>query len=281
MKIFETISDLRTYLAEKKKEGLSIGFVPTMGALHEGHLSLLKEAKNDSDFVVCSIFVNPIQFNNSRDLEKYPRETKSDIEKLESVNCDVLFHPSVEEMYPQPDETKYDFGQLDKVMEGEHRPGHFNGVAIVVKKLFEIVEPDKAFFGLKDYQQLVIIHKLTKDYNLPVEIIPCPTMREPNGLAMSSRNELLSPAERDQASVIYDVLKMVKIQAGFAPVSNLKSDIYRQFKKNKLIELEYFDIVDMYSLVPIKAWASSNNVIACIAVKIGNVRLIDNLILFS
>lgn len=281
MKIFETIIEIKNYLAEKKKEGLTIGFVPTMGALHTGHLALLKEAKADSDLVVCSIFVNPIQFNNSKDLEKYPREVKSDIEKLESVSCDVLFNPSVEEMYPQDDETKYDFGQLDKVMEGEHRPGHFNGVAVVVKKLFEIVEPAKAFFGLKDYQQLVIVHQLTKDYNIPVEIIPCSTVRESNGLAMSSRNELLTDAERDQASVIYNILKMVKIQAGFAPVSDLKADIERRFKRNKLMELEYFDIVDMYSLQSIKSWAASNNVIACIAVRVGKVRLIDNLILFS
>ncbi|MCD4665673.1 MAG: pantoate--beta-alanine ligase, partial [Bacteroidales bacterium] len=195
MKVFNTRIDIRKYLGAQKSNGLKIGFVPTMGALHEGHISLLKEAKADCDVVVCSIFVNPIQFNNNNDLEKYPREIESDIEKLNSVDCDVLFHPTVEEMYPVPDETIFDFGELDKVMEGQHRPGHFNGVAVVVKKLFEIVEPDKAYFGLKDYQQIVIIHKLTKDYNLPVEIIPCPTTREDSGLAMSSRNELLSESD--------------------------------------------------------------------------------------
>jgi len=281
MKVFNTRIDIRKYLGAQKSNGLKIGFVPTMGALHEGHLSLLKEAKADCDVIVCSIFVNPIQFNNNNDLEKYPREIESDIEKLNSVDCDVLFHPTVEEMYPVPDETIFDFGELDKVMEGQHRPGHFNGVAVVVKKLFEIVEPDKAYFGLKDYQQIVIIHKLTKDYNLPVEIIPCPTTREDSGLAMSSRNELLSESDRDQAAIIYEILKMVKVQAGFAPVNELKADIYRQFKRNKNMDLEYFDIVDMYSLKPIQAWAGSNTVIACIAVNIGNVRLIDNLILFS
>lgn len=281
MRVFNTQSDIRKYLGDQKSNGLKIGFVPTMGALHEGHLSLLKEAKADSDLVVCSIFVNPIQFNNNNDLKKYPREIESDIEKLKSVECDVLFHPSVEEMYPVPDETIFNFGELDKVMEGQHRPGHFNGVAVVVKKLFEIVEPDKAFFGLKDYQQLVIIHRLTQDFNLPVEIIPCPTAREESGLAMSSRNELLSESDRDQAAIIYEILKMVKVQAGFTPVNELKADIYKQFKRNRNMDLEYFDIVDMYSLKPIKAWAASNNVIACIAVNIGNVRLIDNLILFS
>jgi len=281
MKILNTIKEIRGYLNEIRSKGLSIGFVPTMGALHEGHLSLIREAKKENDFVVCSIFVNPVQFNNEADLEKYPHEIESDIKKLKNEKCDLLFHPSVEEMYPEPDNTKFDFGDLDKVMEGKFRPGHFNGVAVVVKKLFEIIEPKRAYFGLKDYQQLVIIHKLTKDYNLSVEIVPCAIIREENGLAMSSRNELLSESEKKQASLIYSTLKRVKIQSGFATISELKESAFSQFKKSKTMKLEYFEIVDLYSLKPLRTWAESNNIIACIAVYVGKVRLIDNIILFS
>lgn len=281
MKILNTIKETRDYLNEIRSKGSSIGFVPTMGALHEGHLSLLREAKKENDFVVCSIFVNPVQFNNEADLEKYPSEIESDIKKLKKEKCDLLFHPSAEEMYPQPDNTKFDFGDLDKVMEGEFRPGHFNGVAVVVKKLFEIIKPARAYFGLKDYQQLVIIHKLTKDCNLPVEIVPYAIIREENGLAMSSRNKLLSEPEKKQASLIYTTLKNVKIQSGFATISELKESVFRQFKKNKTMKLEYFEIVDLYSLKPLRTWAESNNIIACIAVYAGKVRLIDNIILFS
>ncbi|MCD4790052.1 MAG: pantoate--beta-alanine ligase [Bacteroidales bacterium] len=281
MKVLNTIKETRGYLNQIRSKGLSIGFVPTMGALHEGHLSLVREAKKENDFVVCSIFVNPVQFNNEADLKKYPREIESDIKKLKKEKCDLLFHPSAEEMYPEPDNTKFDFGDLNKVMEGEFRPGHFNGVAVVVKKLFEIIEPARAYFGLKDYQQLVIIHKLTKDYNLPVEIVPCAIIREENGLAMSSRNELLSEPEKKQASLIYVTLKRVKIQSGFATISELKESVFRQFKKNKTMKLEYFEIVDLYSLKPLRTWTESNYIIACIAVYIGKVRLIDNIILFS
>jgi pantoate--beta-alanine ligase len=281
MEIFETKKELRQHLASSRNEGKSIGFVPTMGALHEGHLSLLEEAKNDCDIVVCSIFVNPVQFNNPTDLQHYPRNLKADIEKLNRVNCDVLFNPSEKEMYPEPATEQFDFGDLDKVMEGQHRPGHFNGVAIVVRRLFEIVGPERAYFGLKDYQQLVIIHKMTKDYNIPVEIVPCPIIREENGLAMSSRNERLTPAERLEAALIYQTLKMVKIKSGFDTVKEVKEYVARQFRKHKHIKLEYFEIVDMYTLQPIKTWAQSNTVIACIAAWVGNVRLIDNIILFS
>lgn len=281
MKILNTIKETRGYLNEIRSKGLSIGFVPTMGALHEGHLSLIREAKKENNFVVCSIFVNPVQFNNEADLEKYPSEIESDIIKLKKEKCDLLFHPSVEEMYPEPDNTKFDFGDLNKVMEGKFRPGHFNGVAVVVKKLFEIIKPARAYFGLKDYQQLVIIHKLTKDYNLPVEIVPCSTVREENGLAMSSRNKLLSESEKKQASLIYLTLKRVKIQSGFATINELKESVFRQFKKSKTMKLEYFEIVDLYSLKPLRTWTESNNIIACIAVYIGKVRLIDNIILFS
>ncbi len=281
MIIFEKIKETLEHLEKIKSKGLSIGFVPTMGSLHEGHLSLIKEAKRENNYVVCSIFVNPIQFNNKNDLENYPREFESDIELLKNENCDLLFHPSVEEMYPEPTDETFDFGGIDQVMEGLYRKDHFNGVAIVVKKLFKIIKPERAYFGLKDYQQLIIIHKMTKDYNLPVEVVPCAIIREENGLAMSSRNRLLSKSEKKQASIIYDTLKMVKIQTGYLSISEIKEIVKRQLKRHRSMKIEYFEITDMYTLKPLKTWAESNHVIACIAVYVGKVRLIDNVILFS
>jgi pantoate--beta-alanine ligase len=281
MFISETIQETTAYINSVKEKGNSVGFIPTMGALHEGHLSLVREAKKETGFVISSIFVNPVQFNNPDDLANYPRDIKKDIQLLESAECDFLFYPSVKEMYPEPVKDVFDFNGLDSLMEGNFRPGHFNGVATVVKRLFEIIRPNKAYFGLKDYQQLLIIHKLTKDYKLPVEIIPCPTVREKDGLAMSSRNQRLSKQERKQATLLYEVLKMVKIQSGFSTISEIKSYVDYLFHKSKDVRLEYFEIVDMYTLEPIKAWAQSKNVIACIAAWVGNVRLIDNIILFS
>ena len=196
MEIFKTIPELKNYLSKVKSTGSSIGFVPTMGALHQGHISLIKQACNENSKVVCSIFVNPIQFNNKEDLIKYPRNTDADIKVLQENNCDILFLPDNEEMYPEPVTTIYEFGQLDKVLEGKFRAGHFNGVAIVVKKLFDIVEADKAYFGEKDYQQLAVIKELVKKINIPIDIIPCPTLRESDGLALSSRNIRLSEHER-------------------------------------------------------------------------------------
>ena len=281
MKILEKIKETSDHLQEIRNGNISIGFVPTMGALHKGHLSLIKEAKKENGYVTCSIFVNPIQFNNKNDLQVYPRDINRDIKLLESAGCDFLFHPSETEMYPEPVNEEFDFGNLDKVMEGLFRPGHFNGVAVVVKKLFEILKPDRAYFGLKDYQQLVIIHKIVKDFKLPIEIVPCSTMREEDGLAMSSRNQLLSKTERMQATMIYEALKMVKIQSGYLTINEIKRFIENLFLKTKTTKLEYFEIVDMYTLKPLTTWAQSSNVIACIAVYIGNVRLIDNIILFS
>lgn len=283
MQVFETNLELNKYLSEKIKQGLSIGFVPTMGALHDGHLALIREASDENDVVVCSIFVNPTQFNNPDDLKRYPRVIEKDLELLKLEKCDVVFYPSVEEIYPENKsvDIKIDFEGLDQVMEGKFRPGHFHGVATVVKRLFELVNPTRAYFGLKDYQQLVIIHHMTKKLNLPVEIIPCSIIREESGLAMSSRNELLSETERKQAALLYAILKTVKIRSGFSSITEIKKFVTKQFAKNKIIELEYFDIVDMYSLKPLATWAQSTNVIACLAATVGKVRLIDNIILFS
>jgi pantoate--beta-alanine ligase len=200
---------------------------------------------------------------------------------LTEIACDVVFHPTVEEMYPEVPSETFDFGQLDKVMEGAYRPGHFNGVATVVKRLFEIVKPNRAYFGLKDYQQLIIIHKMTRDLGLPVEIVPCEIIREEGGLAMSSRNQLLTPAGRKQAALLYKTLKFVKVRAGFATIAEINDYVEKQFRKQKNMKLEYFEIVDMYSLKPLRSWAESNHAIACIAAWVGKVRLIDNIILFS
>ncbi len=281
MKILETIDETVNYLNTIRNSKIKIGFVPTMGALHEGHLSLVRQAKKETGFVACSIFVNPIQFTNKADLVKYPRNIEKDIELLRSAGCDFLFHPSEMEMYPVPSTETFDFGGLDKVMEGKFRPGHFNGVATVVKKLFEIIGPYYAYFGLKDYQQIVIINKMVNDFHLPVEIIPCSTVREKDGLAMSSRNQLLDKSMRRKAPMIYEALKIVKIQSGYSTVNELKDYIDHRFNKIRNVRLEYFEIVDMKTLQPLKAWVESRNIIACIAVYFGNIRLIDNMILFS
>jgi pantoate--beta-alanine ligase len=281
MKISEKISETVAHLKTIRDAKIMIGFIPTMGALHKGHLSLVREAKKENGYVVCSIFVNPMQFNNKTDLQKYPRDILKDKELLESAGCDFLFFPSESEMYPEPVKEDFNFGELDKVMEGKFRPGHFNGVAVVVKKLFEIITPDRAYFGLKDYQQVVIINKLVKDYQLPVEIIPCTIVREKDGLAMSSRNQLLDKTSRKKAPMIYEALKMVKIQSGYSTIIEIKDYIEHLFHKTSNTKLEYFEIVDMYTLKPIKTWVESKNIIACIAVYFGNIRLIDNMILFS
>jgi pantoate--beta-alanine ligase len=281
IQVFEKTAALQAHLENLISTGKTIGFVPTMGALHRGHLSLIRESKKDNDITVCSIFINPTQFNNPDDLKKYPRQFEQDIELLTKRDCDVVFHPNVEEMYPEPPTDIFDFGQLDKVMEGAYRPGHFNGVATVVKRLFEIVRPNRAYFGLKDYQQLVIIHKMTKDNNLPVEIVPCEIVRERNGLAMSSRNQLLTEAQRKQATLLYKTLKLVKVRAGFTTIAEIRKFVEKQFRKSSHIKLEYFEIVDMYSLRTLSSWAESNHPIACIAAYAGKIRLIDNMILFS
>lgn len=281
MDTFNTKEELQSYLSPQRKKGSSIGFVPTMGALHEGHLSLIREAQKDNDIVVCSIFVNPTQFNNPDDLKKYPRQMESDSRKLESVNCDILFAPSVEEMYPKPAIEKYDFGELETVMEGKHRPGHFNGVGIVVRRLFEKVKPHKAYFGLKDFQQLAIITKLTKDLNLPIEIIPCEIIREDGGLAMSSRNQLLSETGKEQAKVLYETLKTAKERFSYTSINEIIDETIIQFENNKNVKLEYFEIVDMTTLQPVANWGQSKQIVACIAAYVENVRLIDNIILFS
>lgn len=279
MIILKSIPGTKAHLQQLRQDGKTIGFVPTMGALHKGHISLIRRANLENDIVVCSIFVNPIQFNNKKDLEKYPRTLDDDIKMLEEVECDVLFAPDVDEMYPEPVFDKYDFGNLDKVMEGKHRPGHFNGVAVVVRKLFDVVEPQKAYFGMKDFQQLRIIQAMVEKLNIPVNIIPCPTLREKDGLAMSSRNVRLTKSERKLAPAIYQVLRGVKEKIGV--ITPVEAEIWAANQLNKYdeMEVEYFSIVSTDDLLQVESWDENTGVVACTAVNLGSVRLIDNLIL--
>ncbi len=279
MKLVKTREELitcRRALDGKKK---SIGFVPTMGSLHLGHLSLVKEASQQTDSVFVSIFVNPAQFDDPSDLEKYPRNLKKDLELLsEYEKIDVVFAPEINEMYPEPDKRIFNFGYLENIMEGQKRPGHFNGVAQIVSKLFEMVQPHKAFFGQKDFQQLVIIKNLVRQLNMNIEIVSCPIIRESDGLAMSSRNQLLNPEERKHAVQISKVLAEASLKASEMNVDNLKEWITFTLNKDPLIRVEYFEIVDPLKLIPVRDIKQPGNKVGCIAVKIGKVRLIDNLI---
>lgn len=278
MRLYTTIASLQEALKKEHSKGLKIGFVPTMGALHEGHLSLVKKAGSMSDIVVVSIFVNPTQFNDKNDLLNYPRTLESDMYLLSTVHCDYVFSPSVDEVYPLPDTRKFDFGTLETVMEGAFRPGHFNGVAQVVSRLFEIVHPDKAFFGQKDFQQLAIIRELVRQLNFQIEIVSCDIVRDKDGLAMSSRNKLLLPAYRFIAPLIYKTLQNAKELSRSKPVTEVKEFVVNALNANEQFRVEYFDIVNDTSLMPVKSWSETGTKVGCIAVYAGKVRLIDNII---
>ncbi len=282
MKAIGKIDQLRSELKYHRQQQKSIGFVPTMGALHQGHLDLISKAREQNDILVCSIFVNPVQFNNEEDLNNYPRTLVEDLEKLEKAGCDYVFTPSVPEMYPEPVSENYDFGDLEKVMEGKFRPGHFNGVAVVVRKLLEITEPERAYFGEKDYQQLQIIRKLVQIAGLDVEIKPVEISREVDGLARSSRNARLKPREREAAPAIFRIISQAreKLQQFESP-ADMRNWGLKEMQKESLLEPEYFEIVDMETLAPIGSWDETSRCILCVAVFIGKVRLIDNIILFS
>src|SRR5690554_731586 len=278
MEIIRAASELKARLAALKEAGKVIGFVPTMGALHEGHLSLVKEAADHSDVVVMSIFVNPNQFNNASDLERYPRDLQKDAALLEGTACELLFVPSVKEVYPEPDQRVFDFGDLDKVMEGKFRPGHFNGVAQVVSRLFDLVAPHKAFFGEKDFQQLAVVRAMVRQLNYPVEIVPCPIVREADGLAMSSRNMLLSTLQRKNAPQIALTLSESCNFAATHSVAETEQQVVDAINAVPELEVEYFEIVDGNSLQAVGSWEESSYVVGCIAVFAGEVRLIDNVI---
>lgn len=276
MRVFNTIAETRKFSGQARSEGKSIGFVPTMGALHPGHISLVERARRENELVVVSIFVNPIQFNNTADLDKYPRNLSSDLQLLKAAGCDVVFNPSVSEMYPEKIERHYDFGALATVMEGAFRPGHFDGVAIVVHKLFDIVLPHRAYFGEKDYQQLQIIRALVRQEDLQVNIVPCPISRENDGLARSSRNERLTPEMRNAAPFIYQTLLNAQALATNAESGRIIEYVYQQFANHPLLKLEYFVVANSDDLQPVSGKIKPGS-FGFIAVFAGDIRLIDNI----
>ncbi len=277
MILVKTIKELQEKLEGLRSSG-SVGFVPTMGALHHGHLSLVNKAVTENTSVVVSIFVNPTQFNDPNDLKHYPRTLEADLALLQPTGCQLIFAPEPEEIYPEPDTRKFSFENLEKVMEGEHRPGHFNGVAQIVSKLFEIVKPDKAYFGQKDFQQLAIIKNMVKQLGLYVEIIPCPIIREASGLAMSSRNELLSAEERQEAALIYQTLSEAQKLKNQKSVNEVKELVTEKINQSPWLTVEYFEVVDDENLQPVDSWDKNNTKVGCIAVYCGKVRLIDNIV---
>ncbi|HOR40718.1 MAG TPA: pantoate--beta-alanine ligase [Paludibacteraceae bacterium] len=274
MQIITTKSELCKSLTNST--GIRIGFVPTMGALHQGHLSLVMRSKRENEVTVVSIFVNPTQFNDSRDLEKYPRTLDADINLLSQVGCDIVFAPTVDEMYPEKDTRIFNFGTLETVMEGKHRPGHFNGVAQIVSKLFDAVQPHIAYFGEKDFQQLAIIREMVKQLNYTITIAGCPIVRESSGLALSSRNMLLSAEEHKKAPIIYQILSESCIFVAQKQPHEVRNWVLNKFQ-NTGLDVEYFEIVDGYSLQPVSSWNESDYIVGCIAVFCGKIRLIDNI----
>ncbi len=278
MNIFTEKQPLKVYLTKLKAQHKKIGFVPTMGALHQGHLSLIKKAQQKNDIVVVSIFVNPTQFDKKEDLINYPKTLENDTKLLKSVPCDVVFHPTVQEMYGENTISEhFDFGGLEHEMEGEFRKGHFNGVGTIVKTFFEIIEPDTAYFGQKDFQQLQIIKKMVKTCKLPVKVKGCKIFREEDGLAMSSRNIRLTLAQRKAAPFIYKTLKKAKKKFKKESSTKVTEWVENQFKKQEILTLEYFTIADEKTLKTIKNKESDKKYRAFIAVFAGDIRLIDNI----
>jgi len=278
MDIFSQIAPLRAFLEQKKLIGKSVGFVPTMGALHDGHLTLIRESHRENEITVCSIYVNPTQFNNADDLASYPRTIVRDIEMLESVGCNVLFCPSNEEVYPEKSIIKFDFGTLEQIMEGKFRPGHFSGVATVVSKLFNIVQPSRAYFGQKDFQQFKIVECLVRELKFNVQLRCVPIQREKDGLAMSSRNMRLDEEQRKNAIVFYESLQMAKdrLEEGLS-MSFVREEIKKHCESKPGVKLEYLELTDTLNFVQRESVTSK--AILLIAGYVGEVRLIDNLLL--
>ncbi len=278
IQVYSTVNDLQQKIREKRALGKRIGFVPTMGALHAGHLSLIRRAREENDIVVCSIFVNPTQFNNSLDLASYPRMPEADLRLLQSVSCDYAFVPSIPEIYPEGlILLDIDFGDLESVMEGVYRPGHFKGMATVVHRLFSIVQPHHAYFGEKDFQQLAIVKAMVRQLHLPVEITGCETLREEDGLAMSSRNALLSPEQRKAAPLIYKGLIMVKQLIPHHTPPAITELVKRFINQSPLLSVQYFEIVDPIRLTSLDSWEGVREVQGCIAVLTEGPRLIDTM----
>ena len=274
MQVCRKIDELLSCVEQFKQQNKTIGLLPTMGALHEGHLSLAKHTKKENDVLICSVFVNPIQFNNKEDLEKYPRDLDADIKMLEEIDCDVVFAPSAEEVYAEKPTETYSFGALEQVLEGPQRPGHFNGVATIVHRLFKWSKADRAYFGEKDYQQIAIVKDLVRQYQIPIEIVECPIFRDPDGLATSSRNRRLSPEARKIAPKIHEILTKSAELSRNMSYSQIKSYVECEFKMRKAFDLEYFEIVDAKTLQPVRR-PSENGTVGCVAVWLDGVRLID------
>ena len=278
MELIKISKVVQERVSDSRARGETIGFVPTMGALHEGHLSLVRKAGEECHLVVVSIFVNPNQFNDPADLERYPRDLERDTALLQETPCELLFVPAVEEIYPEPDTRVFDFGLLDKVMEGKHRPGHFNGVAQVVSRLFNIVKPDRAYFGQKDFQQLVIVREMVRQLNLGTEVVAGSIVREPDGLAMSSRNLLLTGNQRKSAPLIAKTLFESFNFAKEKSIEETREIVIQKINTNPDLNVEYFEIVDGHTLQPVDNWTESDYIVGCIAVFAGKVRLIDNVV---
>lgn len=279
MQVFHKIVELQNILFDDRKQGKTVGLVPTMGALHEGHASLVKKSVEDNDITVVSIFVNPTQFNDPKDLNSYPRDLDADCKLLESIGADYVFAPSVDEMYPTKDTRHFEFPPVSTVMEGAHRPGHFNGVCQVVSRLFYIVRPDRAYFGEKDWQQIAVVKAMVKSLGLNVNIVECPIVREPDGLARSSRNTLLSADERAIAPNIFKALKDSIDYAKSHPLKETHDKVVDQINATDGLDVEYYEIVDGNTLQPVDTWDASDYIVGCITVYCGArpVRLIDHI----
>ena len=277
MNIVNKISELRLALDECRSRGCSIGLVPTMGALHEGHASLVRRSVAENDVTVVSVFLNPTQFNDPKDLERYPRTLEADCELLEACGADIVFAPGVEEVYPEPDTRCFSYPPTDNVMEGAMRPGHFNGVCQIVSKLFSYVEPDKAYFGEKDYQQIAVIRRMVADLGFGLEIVPCPVIRQADGLAMSSRNTLLSDEERQTAANIYRVLNESRTLG--LSVQQTHDYVVKEIDAIPMLEVQYFNIVDGDTLADVSSWDEAQSIVGCITVFCGEkpIRLIDHI----
>ena len=279
MQIIETQKELSDYLSQLSLENKDVGFVPTMGALHEGHMSLIEKAKAENAICICSIFINPIQFNNLEDFTNYPQNLKQDIEKLESVDCDAVFHPSYELMYPGSLPKPIDLGFLEEGMEGKYRPGHFHGVVAVVSRFFELISPKRAYFGLKDYQQYAVVNHMVRVLDFNVGIVGCETIRSENGLALSSRNQLLSENGGNIASIFYSCLQQARSMYHQNSIADIKAHVIERFENTNDCKLEYFEIVDATRLTEINADSKPEGIVACIAGFVEGVRLIDNLVI--
>lgn len=278
MTVITTVKDLEAALAEVRREGKKTGLVPTMGALHAGHASLVKRCVEENDVTVVSVFVNPTQFNDKNDLASYPRTLDADVALLDQYGADIVFAPSADEIYPEPDTRRFSYPPVDTVMEGARRPGHFNGVCQIVSKLFYMVRPDRAYFGEKDFQQIAVVRAMMRDLKLPVELRPCPIVREESGLALSSRNTLLTDGERRTAAAIHAVLDESVAMRETCSVDEVRAFVTDRLNATEGLEVEYFQIVDADTLQPVGTWTEAPGIVGCITVYCGSrpVRLIDN-----